>query len=239
MTKITTNKLSDINLTEIFSTTTIRKVGKGRGHINLHDFMINKKNLSDMERHFAGMYCEDDIVVASDTQLFVAIKASYDDKCEGKIVAKDGTIIPDCKFPHWKSIVPVQGEMIGNLEGLIAATNEANATLKMYKSCNKPGGKSIEEFKDWGDWSAWGNCKCNKEKIYIKITLHGVAHYFNLKQANAIINVANYFNEPVVYYCRGELVIVDYGLIIMCIESYIYDESDYPIFYCPQTHSDY
>lgn len=226
------NKLVDINLNDIFLKSTTLKIGKGRGCINLNDFMSKeKKPTTALQRGLTGMYCKDGIAVASDTHSLIAIKASYDNKYENKIVAKDGTILQDATFPHWKSVIPAQSVIIKDgLDAFLAAANEANERLKLYKSCNKRNGKSIEYFKEWKDWDAYGNCKGNQERIYITITINGATHYFNLKQANAIAKIVKHLYEPCAYLRSGKLVIINYGLVIVCLESFLYDNITYPIF---------
>ena len=69
----------------------------------------NKKGeiMRNPHPELTGVYHDDGYAIASDSRILVADKRAYDESKQGKVIGKDGTVIPE-KYPDWRYAIPVQ-----------------------------------------------------------------------------------------------------------------------------------
>lgn len=70
--------------------------------LNLGDYLAPK---GDARVLMTGVFHDGGYAVASDTQILIADKASYEEKNEGKIIGRDGKPI-EGKYPKWRELLP-------------------------------------------------------------------------------------------------------------------------------------
>lgn len=70
---------------------------------DIFNFVCKDFNLRPV---MCGVYHDEGWRVASDLHIMVAIKETYADEYEHKILCKDGSFVEDGKYPNWRSIIP-------------------------------------------------------------------------------------------------------------------------------------
>lgn len=83
----------------------IRTKAKALGKLNLYSFTLADENRPAM----GGVLHDKGFAVASNTQILIADKESYDKKKEGKLIDKAGKEIKQ-KYPKWRELIPAESK---------------------------------------------------------------------------------------------------------------------------------
>lgn len=104
-----------------------------KGAFNIYDYTHTDDKLRPV---MCGVFHDGGYKVASDTNVLVAYKDSYEPEKEGKIIGKDGRVI-DGKYPKWRTVIPCMEES----ERTEIDTAKVYEILKEERAANKLAGK--------------------------------------------------------------------------------------------------
>lgn len=101
------------------------------GRLDLYKFTAK----DDLRPSICGVYHDNGWQVATNGHMVIAVKQSYAEEREGKIIAKDGSVIED-RYPNWRAVIPAYTNEYKtfrmDMAELSEALRKAKAHTKVY-----------------------------------------------------------------------------------------------------------
>lgn len=101
------------------------------GKLDLYKFAPK----DDLRLALRGVYHNEGWQIAASGHMVIAVKQSYAEEREGKIIAKDGSVIED-RYPNWKAVIPAYTNEYKtfrmDMKELTEAIRKAKAHNKVY-----------------------------------------------------------------------------------------------------------
>ena len=123
----------EIDIQDVLSKPSGLKIGKsGKKAIDAYKFVERDKDNLKAHPAMGGVRYENGVAVATDGHVLVAVTTDYDKANEGKTINKSGEAITEGQFPHWRQILPRDGESVDK-DAFLHTVDEAKAFVAEKK----------------------------------------------------------------------------------------------------------